>query len=218
MTDATNTDLIPTQPPANKPQLPPNGSPELIELICSEYEKGRTLVDICEEFGIDRPSVYFWVSKDERAADRFARAKQGAAKSEFDDAKWILDRLKRFEPPKWLPEKAYNAWVKAQEVAANGKMRIAAITYREEFGEKIETINKSVSIQYVVDLGMNGAQPVDVPPECQVIDAEVIDPKKFRQTVKKVANEASKCVKMTQKSKKLVRPDLDNKGKKLKRP
>ncbi len=144
-------------------------TPELFEEVCARYETGTPLVKVCKEMRIPRSSFQTWIYKDEAHEERFRRAKKSAALMIFEEAKEILDKLKDFAKPKDLDAKAYSAWVRAQEVSATGKMKIAAVQ-DPDYSEKHHVITQSENVVYVVSFGSQGDQQ-------NIVDVKATQPK-----------------------------------------
>lgn len=167
----------PTLPPAesviNPTGVPSRYSPELFERICNMIESGMSLRQSCNKVGIPKGSFLNWTKLGSPTLDRYARAQEMQADAIFDRMKERSNQLQ--DRDDWL-EWAKRNGVEAKLVTAiingldKGLGRDLDIIKRispDRYGDRLETINRNLSISYVVSFGSQGQeQPttvIDIP-------------------------------------------------------
>jgi hypothetical protein len=149
--------------------------PVLFESACQSIENGKSIRSTCDMLGIPFSNLYEWAEREQQTSERFARARRSLGREVFLRQQAHLEELERVDDWTTDPRMA-QAKVSALKAAAEIARDIGKRLVPDELGDKLETLNRSEHLVYVVsfDPGSQGGEVVDVTPSVQPIGSSSV--------------------------------------------
>lgn len=133
--------------------------PAMFEQICQAIEAGKSLSKACREAGVPKANMYYWAECSQQCADRLAYAQAQQADSIFER---IMDGATDLQSVDYwigllkergVEAKALNSLVNAVERGLRLELDICKRLNPEKYGDRIENINRNLTMLYVVSFG-----------------------------------------------------------------
>ena len=130
----------------------------ILQGIFEDISKGMSLRKACKNSGIPRITFFDWIDKDQKEADRYARARQQGIEARFESIEEDY-----IEEPQRDPEtgKIDPAWVQLQRLKIDSKKWELSKLAPKKYGDKIDVTSKGESIQAPSVVNVKIIEPED---------------------------------------------------------
>lgn len=129
-------------------------SPLLFDIILDDLSKGRSLLSICKEMGIERRSVYHYRDQDEARGAAYLKARQDGYDAMADECQEIADEASRDTIIGKFGPKMDAEWVARSKLRIETRLKLLACYDPKRFGQKIDindTRGKPISLEQLYD-------------------------------------------------------------------
>ena len=131
---------------------------KILDFIFDDISKGMSLRKSCKQNGIPRITFFDWIDKNEKEADRYARARQQGIEARFESIEEDYS-----EEPQRDPEtgKIDSAWVQLQKLKIDSKKWELSKLAPKKYGDKIDVTSKGESVNAPSVINVKIIEPED---------------------------------------------------------
>ena len=131
---------------------------KILDFIFDDISKGMSLRKSCKQNGIPRITFFDWIDKNEKEADRYARARQQGIEARFESIEEDYS-----EEPQRDPEtgKIDSAWVQLQRLKIDSKKWELSKLAPKKYGDKIDVTSKGESVNAPSVINVKIIEPED---------------------------------------------------------